>query len=481
MRYSSFLTWIATGLAIGFAASQLGAQPVPPLIGQTLPITGNNLFVTHAPGDFSRIFAVSQQGVIRIVRLPQFTLDATPFLSVPGVAFGGEAGLLCIAFHPDYATNGYVYACFNRSGTTATPVVVRYSRDAGNPDLADVASAHEIITLGGGNTNHNGGWMGFGPDGLLYISTGDHGSSQNARDLTENLRGKIIRIDVDGDDFPADATRNYRIPPGNPFVGIEGDDEIYAFGFRNPWRCYIDAPTGNMYIGDVGSSREELNILPIAEPGLDFGWPCQEGAVNNCPAGTNIVLPIAHYRGKPTPPLFITGNAVIGGEVYHGCAIPPMEGRYLFGDLSGDIVSFRYDGTSVLDVINHTAAINFSAYGFGHDAYGELYIARPGAIARVASAVAIGRDCNANGIPDRCDLFAGTLTDANGDNVPDGCPFGDLDDDGSIGLSDLALLLSSFGSCAGAASYLSAADFDGNACNDLQDLALLMSRFGTIP
>jgi glucose/arabinose dehydrogenase len=468
---------IRTALAAALAATAL-AQSVPPLMSRGVAVPGNNLFVTHVPGDFSRIFVVAQSGEIRIVRLPAMSVDATPFLTVPGVAFGGESGLLCMAFHPNYADNGHLYVYMNASGTTATPTLRRFTRDPLDPDRADPLSAQPVLTIGMGNGIHNGGWIGFGPDGLLYISTGERGASANARDLTDNLRGKILRIDVDADDFPADATRNFAIPAGNPYVGIEGDDEIYAFGFRNPWRCYIDAPTGRMYIGDVGAGREELNVLPIAQPGLDFGWPCQEGAVNSCPAGTTVTLPIAHYRNPPAPPLNISGNAVIGGEVYHGCALAGLSRRYFFGDLSGAVVSFLYDG-ELHDVRNHTAALSGGVYGWGHDAYGELYLAAPNRIAKVVAAVPIGHDCNTNGIPDACDIVSGAMTDADHDGIADECPnIADINGDGTVGLPDLAILLGAFGSCAGDAGYVAAADFNGDGCNDLAELSALLARFG---
>lgn len=467
----------AAMLVAGWAAAQ--PKPLPPLALRQLTnvSTGSYVFATHAPGDYQRLFLVRQDGRIMIVRLATLTRDETPFLVVP-TSSGGETGLLGLAFHPEYAQNGYLYVYFNRTGATATtPVVMRYTRSATNPDLADPDSAQQVLAIGGGNGIHNGGWIGFHPDGTLYILTGERGNSANAFDLTDNLSGKLLRVDVNGDDFPEDPLRNYRIPPGNPFVGILGDDEIYAYGFRNPWRAYI-TPQGDMFIADVGTTREELNYLPNAAAGRDFGWPCQEGATNNCTTRTP-TLPFAHYRSPAAPPLNITGNAVIGGEVYHGCAIPPLAGRYFFGDLSGDKVSLLYDGATLRDVIDHTAALaGITPYGFGHDAFGELYICGPGRVAKIVSAIPIGRDCNGNGVADRCDIAGGASQDSNGDGVPDECPpAGDIDGDGAIGLTDLARLLRAFGSCAGAPSYDSAADFDGDACVALPDLALLLRNF----
>ncbi len=474
LRFMAFFLF-SVGLAPG-----LFAQPASSLVPESHTATGSFVCVTHAPDDFSRLFLVNQFATIQIARLPAFTIDATPFITIPNVSAGGECGLLGMAFHPDYASNGYFYVFICRGSPVGAPSVMRFTRNPGNPDLADPASAANVINLGGGNGIHNGGWIGFGPDGYLYVSVGEGGNAASSRDITSNLRGKIVRIDVDGDDFPADDNKNYRVPPDNPFVGIEGDDEIFAYGFRNPWRCSIDFATAQLWIGDVGSSREEIDVLPLSSPNRDYGWNCQEGAVNNCGAGSNIVLPLAHYRNPPEPPLNISGNAVMGGEVYRGCALPQIRGRYFFGDLSGDVVSFVPSGSTVTSVVNHTATFAISQpYGFGHDAYGEVYVTSPGRITKIRSSLTIGPDCNNNGVSDACDLRAGQLTDANGDGIPDECGgLGDFDHDGSVGLSDLTVMLSAFGACAGDQAYQNAADFNSDGCSDIQDLASLLSRFG---
>ncbi|MFN0135154.1 MAG: PQQ-dependent sugar dehydrogenase [Phycisphaerae bacterium] len=478
-------------LAVPFACSlaPLAATEargdLPPLALRSRAISAASaVYATHAPGDTQRLFCVIQSGTIRILRLANFTFDETHFLTVPNVQSGGETGLLGLAFHPNYAENGYLYVYFNRrNGTTLTsPVVMRFTRDATNPDLADPASAYEILAVGGGNGLHNGGWISFGPDGYLYITNGDHGGSSSGQIISDNLRGKVLRIDVDGDDFPDDTLRNYAVPPGNPFVGIEGDDEIFAYGLRNPWRASIDAESNQMIIGDVGALREEINVLPLDVPGLNFGWPCSQGADIDCGPGVTIVPSIAHYRTPAEPPLNLVGNSVIGGEIYRGCAIPPLRGRYVFGDLSGEKLSFVYDGT-ITDVREHTVELTgITPYGFGHDAYGEIYICGPGRVAKIIPASPIGRDCNANSVPDACDVSSGNSADANGDGVPDECPPpGDVDGDSQIGLTDIARLLAAFGSCAGSASYDAAADFNGDACVELRDLALLLTNFVAEP
>jgi glucose/arabinose dehydrogenase len=188
---------------------------------------------------------------------------------------GNEQGLLGLAFHPDFAANGFFYVSY--TGTDDDLRISRFLVPAGAPDAADEASEAVLLTVGQPQTNHNGGWLGFGPsDGYLYIATGDGGGAGdeggghtqgvgNAQDITANLLGKILRIDVDGSDAPGGS---YGIPPGNPFVGIEGDDEIWAHGLRNPWRNAFDAVTGDLYIADVGqSSWEEIDFQHASSAG----------------------------------------------------------------------------------------------------------------------------------------------------------------------------------------------------------------------
>ena len=210
--------------------------------------------MTAAPGDTSRLFIVEKSGTIKILDLNSGQVLATPFLTVP-VDVASERGLLGLAFDPDYATNGafYVYA----TSTAGSPhnEVWRY-HVSGNPNVA--AAGRDLILDVGPSTNgnHNAGWMGFGPDGYLYIASGEVGVQANAQDNT-NLLGKILRIDVDP------VAPGYQIPADNPFVGMGGGvrDEIWAFGLRNPWRASFDSATGNFFIGNVGAtSFEEINL-----------------------------------------------------------------------------------------------------------------------------------------------------------------------------------------------------------------------------
>jgi glucose/arabinose dehydrogenase len=313
------------------------------------------LYAVAAPGDSQRLFLVEQGGSIKILDLATGTVNSTPFLTV-AVDSNGERGLLGLAFDPDYATNGNFYIYRTVAGTTAHNEVDRYHVSA-NPDVADAASGTPIINLGNlSATNHNGGWIGFGPDGDLYIATGENANAANAQTLS-NLLGKILRIEPDG-----------TIPTDNPFynstTGV--NRAIYDYGLRNPYRDSFDRATGDFYIADVGQNTiEEINA-GIA--GANYGWPSAEGPSSN-PAFTN---PIFSYNHT-------VGQAVIGGYVYRG-ASEGLQGQYFFADLGGKVFTMRFNGSAWVSTdrtsqITTTAgtAIN-SPTSFGEDAQGNLYI-----------------------------------------------------------------------------------------------------------
>ncbi|MCW5767479.1 MAG: PQQ-dependent sugar dehydrogenase [Phycisphaeraceae bacterium] len=361
----------------------------------------NPLFVTHAPGDDTRIFIVEQRsgstGRIRIYNLLTNTLVTTPFLSISGVSTASEQGLLGLAFHPNYLTNGYFWVNYtNSSGTT---VVARYQAtgDPATSSFANLASAQVVLTIAQPFSNHNGGWIAFGPDGYLYIATGDGGSGgdpgNRAQDTTNQLLGKMLRIDVDGPDnipgnadddgFPADATKLYTIPSDNPFVGTENDDEIWAYGLRNHWRNSFDRETGDLWIADVGQNNwEEINIQPTTSTGGEnYGWRCYEGnnAFNTtgCASASTMKFPIHVYNHSTDG----FSCSVTGGYVYRG-PICDLRGTYFFADYcSNRIKSFRYNGVSVTEFTDRTVqldppgtvAIN-SITSFGEDNQGNLYI-----------------------------------------------------------------------------------------------------------
>ena len=368
------------------------------------------VFLTHAPGDFERAFILEQHtGAIRILRLSDDTLLSNPFLTVGGVSTGWEQGLLGMAFDPNYPSNGYFYVYVTDPETQ----VLRYQVTA-DPNTADAGSETPVLGFEQPQGNHNGGWMGFGPDGYLYIASGDGGGGNdddtghtagigNAQDTTDNLLGKILRIDPSGDDFPGDPDRNYAIPTGNPFTAGAGDGEIWSYGLRNPWRASFDRATGDLYIGDVGQNHcEEIDVEPAASlGGMNFGWRLREGVVATPtgavggPAPPGAIDPIFDYShgGAETcsdPGPGFTGISVTGGYVYRG-PVSALQGRYYFADYgAARLWSLRYDpadpndfdGTNYLDLVDHSSDPNYlpdagglsSVTSFGEDAAGNLYI-----------------------------------------------------------------------------------------------------------
>jgi glucose/arabinose dehydrogenase len=326
----------------------------------------NPVYLASPPGD-SRLFIVEQAGRIRIVKngeaLPQ------PFLDIADrVKSGGEQGLLSVAFHPDYRTNGFFYVNFtDRSGNTR---VERFKVSA-NPDVADAASSKLVIGIDQPYANHNGGLVMFGPDGMLYIGMGDGGSGGDPHGNGQNrnaLLGKILRLDVSSDP--------YGIPVGNPRTG--GRAEIWATGMRNPWRFAFDRPSGLLYVADVGQNEiEEIDVESATEPGLNYGWNIMEG--DHCYRSSScdregLVMPKVTYNHS--------GGAcsVTGGFVYRGRRIPSLVGNYFYSDYcAGWLKSFRMVNGAVTDRREwKTSETLGHVVSFGEDAYGELYILTEG-------------------------------------------------------------------------------------------------------
>ncbi|QEG00942.1 Quinoprotein glucose dehydrogenase B precursor [Stieleria maiorica] len=353
---------------------------------------GAPLYVTHAPGEPNTLFVVEKTGAIKKLDLTDNTVSPTPFLVVEDLSTNSERGLLGLAFHPDYETNRRFFV--NMTLPNGASLIREYTANA-NGETADPDSARPLLGFSQPYPNHNGGWIDFGPDGYLYIASGDGGSGNdpldNAQDITNNLLGKILRIDVDGDDFPGDALRNYAIPPSNPFVARGGDDEIWAYGLRNPWRNSFDRETGDLLIADVGQSqREEINFQPATSGGgIDYGWRRREGTIDtpNVPGSKPLfaVDPIYDYQHGSGDR---EGNSVTGGYVYRG-PLEELHGNYFFGDFSNNrIWSLRpnspdpttHDGTNYDDFTDWTdlltpdvGRIN-SIASFGEDAAGNLFI-----------------------------------------------------------------------------------------------------------
>jgi len=441
---------LASSLAMGSAL----CVATPDLMAGATPLTSvriasglsRPLYVTHIPGDYSRIFIVEQRGNpaanqarIMVYNLNTNTLNATPFLVSPTVTTGSEQGLLGLAFHPDYMTNGKFY--INYTNSTGATQIAQYTDANVNNDVYDAGSVTSVLLIAQPFSNHNGGWISFGPDGYLYIATGDGGSANDPGNRAQNvndLLGKMLRIDVDSG-FP------YSSPSDNPFFGAtNGRDEIWHIGLRNPWRNSFDRETGNLYIGDVGQDAwEEISFQLANTPGTlpgqsgyqggkNFGWRCMEGlnctGLSGCTCNaTNLTLPIHTYSNN------ISGNcAVTGGYVYRGCAMPDMNGVYFFADYcSAQIWSFRYSPINgVTEFTSRTSELApggglsiGSIAGFGEDAYGEIYICDLGGevFKIIPAAPAPGPDCNSNGRRDACDILANPSLDLNGNGVLDSC------------------------------------------------------------
>ena len=456
MKKTSLILAVA-GLAV--AAENAHAQ-TPLTTTRVMSGLVRPIGVFHAPGDYSRLFIIEKQGRIRIVK--NGVLLPTPFLDIDSIVTGGtstnsEQGLLGLVFHPNYDVNGKFYVYYTAVAGSGDEVIAEYTVSA-DPDIANT-SGTTVITWDDPQSNHNGGWMSFGPmDGLLYIGVGDGGASNdtgtghtaatgNAQDITDNLLGKMLRIDVDRDDFPADPNKNYGIPPSNPFVGIDGDDEIWSYGLRNPWRDCFDSVTGDLYIADVGQGAwEEINFQAAGTgAGRNYGWRCMEGfsctGLTGCTCNdTALTLPIHSYSHAE-------GCSITGGEVYRGCAIPDLDGTYFFADYcSTTIWSFRVVGGSVTQFTNRTAELApggglsiASITSFGTDAYGEIYICDQdgGEVFKIISAAGPINDCNNNGKEDACDILDGTSLDLNHNGIPDecGCP-ADFNHDGFVNGDD---------------------------------------------
>lgn len=292
------------------------------------------LFVAPVPDGSGRVFVAQRGGQVRILTPSTGAIAAQPFLDVSSiVSTGGERGLLGFALAPDFATSGTFYIYMSNSA--GTNEVRRYTTIAGNRDRADPASGNVILSIPHpGFNNHNGGWIGFGPDGLLYVATGDGGGAGDPNGNAQNpnvLLGKMLRIDVSGDAFPADDSRDYAIPPGNPYSLSGGAPEVWALGLRNPFRNSFDPGSNLLLIGDVGQGAvEEIDMMRPNDGGANFGWNLREGTqpYNGGANASSFILPVAEYgHGSGAT----QGSSVTGGYVYRG-PVEALRGLYFFGD-----------------------------------------------------------------------------------------------------------------------------------------------------
>jgi glucose/arabinose dehydrogenase len=382
---ASLLTLAACG---GGGGGGQAAQPpptgTPPPTPEPVSVVAEAVFpslsfdspvaLLQAPGDDRRWFVVEQAGTVRVFDNEQDADTSSVFADITSlVSFGGEAGLLGLAFAPDFSTSGVAYLSYTgRPGGTLTSIVARYRSLDGGQTL-DGSTAEVLLEVIQDFGNHNGGQIAFGPDGLLYLGMGDGGSGNdpnNRAQDTTNLLGAMLRIDVDGG-------TPYAIPADNPFAGnapcVQGFGgapcpEIFAWGLRNPWRWSFDRRTGRLWAGDVGQSdREEIDVVRL---GGNYGWRIREGAQCN-----DNIQPSCDPTGL-TDPFWdygrSQGQSVTGGYVYRGGDIPTLAGSYVFGDfVSGRIWSIPTNGT---EPATELTASGLLVAAFGEDAAGEIYV-----------------------------------------------------------------------------------------------------------
>jgi glucose/arabinose dehydrogenase len=393
------LAWVGVWLSASVASAQL---PPPVVVNNQF---SNPVFATSAPGSPDTLYVVQQGGAIRPLNVQTGAIGAT-VLNMPAVSnsffvSGGERGLLGLAFHPEYQTNGLMYVKYTVGGTgSGTPAggalrVEQYQVNL-STGVADPASRRTVLQWDhdplSGNTNHNAGWIGFNPRATgaaannLYIPTGDGGGGNDPNNYAQNtsaFQGKLLRVNVGSG---ITTTGGYTIPAGN-MTGANVLPELYSYGLRNPYRASFDRGTGNLYIGDVGqSNREEVNLIANgATGGQNFGWRVREGTIQN-PAYPNAPTPAGAIDPIHDYPRSV-GGSITGGNVYRGSLLDtngsPLDGTYFFGDfVSGRVMSFRANaaGTGVTDVQDRTAAFGFtggnaiSPSSFAEDGFGNLYV-----------------------------------------------------------------------------------------------------------
>jgi hypothetical protein len=383
--------WAALLLAI-----VAGTAPAQPLTSIRVGSGFNTpVFAASPPGDPGQMFVLQLGGQVRRFNPATGAIAPTPVLdlsTLPQTGFlppPGEQGLFMLAFHPNFQANGLFY--LNYTFGTGFSRVERYTYDFAT-QTAPAASRQTVLETNVSVPYHRVNWMGFHPtSGLLYITAGDGGTQNDPNNRAQSLNtwhGKVLRVDVNGDAFPGDPTRNYTVPASNPFVGTTGVlPEIFAYGFRNPWRASFDRATGDLYIADVGQgAREEIDYIAGASPGgQNFGWKVREGTLGPpLPGSTD---PIYEYQHTGAGDPALEGNSVTGGYVYRGGAIldhgRPLDGTYFFADyVTNRIWSFRYDGTTRTDFRVRTGELLTSTNGFpigspasfAEDGFGNLYV-----------------------------------------------------------------------------------------------------------
>jgi glucose/arabinose dehydrogenase len=379
-------------LALGVAPSgTAGLSFDPTRINVTLRNVGSGfhdpILLTNAGDGSRRRFVVEQAGTVRTLESGP---GATPFLDIRGrVVAGGERGLLGLAFHPNFKSNGKLYVDYTRKSDGAT-VIDEYRVTTNKNNVDEAATRRQLLLIAQPYPNHNGGGIAFGPDGYLYIGMGDGGSGGDPQDRAQNLNsllGKMLRIDVNG----TSSGKAYRVPSSNPYVGKSGLDEIWARGLRNPWRWSFDRITGDLWIGDVGQNTyEEIDRSTAASGGgrgVNYGWDDMEGRhcfepMSGC-LKSGRVLPLIEYTHSAPG---IDNCSVTGGYVYRGARFPLLRGGYFFGDFcSGRLVvaSAASASPAAATILPVTLSAN-TFVSFGQDEDGELYtVSHAGTISQI--------------------------------------------------------------------------------------------------
>jgi len=376
MRKILLSTFAALLLAVSSVAAQDAAIPQVPngkqyQLQEVASGFERPLLVTNANDGSNRLFVVDQNGFIWVVI--DGVVQKQPFLDVSGLIStnGNERGLLGLAFHPQFKTNGQFY--INYTDVNGNTAVARYTVLASNPNVGDVNSASFVIQIKQPFPNHNGGNLAFGPDGYLYIGMGDGGSQGDPNGNGQNpkaLLGKLLRLDVD-------SAQPYATPKDNPTAtNPDFAPEVWAMGFRNPWRFSFDKATGDLYIGDVGQNQwEEIDFQAVgAAGGANYGWNIMEGShrYSGEPVKEGLTAPIAEYSHNEG------GCSITGGYVYRGETLKALDGVYFFADYcSGKIWSTFRDASGAWQT-NQFMDTDFSISSFGQDESGELYVVNQG-------------------------------------------------------------------------------------------------------
>ncbi len=393
--------------------------------GFSSPVT-----ISH-PNNDSRLFVVQQRGLIRILN-SNGTINATPFIDLTATvsSSGSERGLLGLAFHPNYATNGLFFVNYTRASDGFT-VIAKYSVSA-NPEIANTTGTI-LMVINQPASNHNGGCIQFGPDGYLYIGMGDGGGAGDTSGYAQNLDlaftpvvgnpsriylGKMLRIDVDTN-APG---LNYGFPPTNPFITQPGKQEIWARGLRKPWKFTLNRLNGDMWIGDVGQNAvEEINRItnPLPNTGLNFGWRCYEGTAayntSGCEAIGTMTMPLTQYTHTATG-----GCSITGGYFYTGSLYPNFQNKYFFADYCINRIGYSNTAGAITYSANFSGTNNFTT--FGEDINGELYIANSSTVFKIVDTTAGTSEFELNGFslypnPTKDTFFIKSKTDVLATNL----------------------------------------------------------------